>query len=55
MYEYKIETYNVTYNVYAAENAMNELAEEGWRVIAISTNQVLGSCLVVTYERKTDN
>lgn len=31
MYEYKVETYKVK----IAENEMNKLAMEGWRVIAV--------------------
>ena len=50
MYEYKIETYKVK----EAEKAMNELAKEGWRVVAVSPNEAMGFGLVVTYERKID-
>ena len=48
MYEYKVETYKVN----AAEKEMNELASDGWRVIAIPPNQAMGFGIVVTYERK---
>ena len=48
MYEYKIETYKVR----KAQVAMNKLAREGWRVIAVSPNMGIGYGIVVTYERK---
>ena len=48
MYEYKIETYKVR----DAEAAMNKLAKEGWRVIAVSPNMGMGYGVVVTYERQ---
>lgn len=48
MYEYKVETYKVK----VAENEMNKMAMEGWRVIAVSPNEAMGFGLVVTYERK---
>ncbi|MGN0513284.1 MAG: DUF4177 domain-containing protein [Lachnospiraceae bacterium] len=48
MYEYKVETYKVK----VAENEMNKLASEGWRVIAVTPNEAMGFGLVVTYERK---
>lgn len=48
MYEYKVETYKVK----EAQNAMNALASEGWRVIAVTPNQAMGFGIVVTYERK---
>lgn len=48
MYEYKVETYIVK----DAEKGMNELARDGWRVVAVSPNQAMGFGLVVTYERK---
>ena len=50
MYEYKVESYNVK----AAENEMNKLANEGWRVVAVSPNIAQGYGIVVTYERKKD-
>lgn len=50
MYEYKVETYKVK----SAQASMNELASEGWRVIAISTKEGDGCYLVVIYERKKD-
>lgn len=45
---YKVETYSVR----EAEKAMNEMAKEGWRVIAVSPNVAMGMGLVVTFERK---
>ena len=48
MYEYKVETYKVK----EAENEMNRLAGEGWRVIAVSPNVGVGYGIVVTYERQ---
>lgn len=48
MYEYKVETYKVK----GAEKAMNQLAKEGWRVIAVSPNTGVGYGVVVTYERE---
>lgn len=51
MYEYKVEVYRVK----DAENAMNVLAGEGWRVIAVLSNEALRwgakDTIVVTYER----
>lgn len=49
MYEYKVENYKVN----EAENKMNELAQQGWRVIAVSPNIAMGYGIVVTYERTT--
>ena len=51
MYEYKVETYKIK----GAEAAMNKLACEGWRVIAVSPNMGIGYGIVVTYERKIVN
>lgn len=48
MYEYKVESYKVK----EAENEMNRLANEGWRVISVSPNIAQGYGLVVTYERQ---
>lgn len=50
MYEYKVETYKVR----EAEDSMNKLASEGWRVIAVSPNMGVGYGVVVTYERKRE-
>lgn len=51
MYKYKVETYKVN----DAAEAMNALAAQGWRVIAVSPNVAFGFGIVVTYEKKTDN
>lgn len=52
MYEYKVEVYRVK----EAEAAMNALAKEGWRVIAVTSNECLSwttkDTIVVTFERK---
>lgn len=50
MYEYKVEVYMVK----KAEEAMNRLAKEGWRVIAVTHNEAMGFGIIVTYERKVD-
>ena len=50
MYEYKVETYKVN----NAEDKMNEMAYQGWRVIAVSPNQATGFGIVVTYERRRE-
>ena len=50
MYEYKVATYKVN----DAEDEMNALASQGWRVIAVSPNQAMGFGIVVTYERRKD-
>ena len=47
MYEYKVETYKVK----EAEEKMNALAKEGWRVIAVTHNEAMGFGIIVTYER----
>ena len=48
MFEYRVEIYGVR----QAEAEMNRMAEEGWRVIAVSPNLAMGHGVVVTYERK---
>lgn len=48
MYEYKVETYKIK----DAADAMNALAGQGWRVIAVSPNMAQGFGIVVTYEKK---
>ena len=48
MYEYKVEVYKVK----EAEVAMNEMAAQGWRVVAVSPNVAHGYGIVVTYERE---
>lgn len=50
MYEYKVETYRVK----EAETEMNRLAEEGWRVIAVTPNAAMGYGIVVTFERSSN-
>ncbi|MBE6564861.1 MAG: DUF4177 domain-containing protein [Ruminococcaceae bacterium] len=51
MYEYKVEVHRVK----DAEQAMNALAKEGWRVVAVTSNEALHwtvkDTIVVTYER----
>lgn len=42
MYEYKVNE---------AESEMNKLAQQGWRVIAVSPNIAMGYGIIVTYER----
>lgn len=51
MYEYKVETYKVK----EAADEMNRLANQGWRVIAVSPNMAVGYGIVVTYEREKRN
>ena len=48
MYEYKVEVFKVK----EAEEQMNALAKEGWRVIAVSPNMAMGYGIVVTFERQ---
>lgn len=48
MYEYKVETYRVN----EASGEMNEMAKQGWRVIAVSPNIAVGYGVIVTYERE---
>lgn len=48
MYEYKVEIYKVR----EAEQEMNALAEDGWRVVAVSPNMAMGYGVVVTFERE---
>ena len=51
MYEYKVEVYRVN----EAEEEMNALAREGWRVVAVTSNECIlwtaKDTIVVTYER----
>lgn len=46
---YKVETYKVN----EAESKMNILAQQDWRVIAVSPNVAMGFGIVVTYEKAT--
>ena len=48
MYEYKVEIYKVK----EAENAMNQMAKDGWRVVTVSPNMAMGYGVVVTCERE---
>ena len=48
MYEYKVEIYRVR----EAEQEMNALAKDGWRVVAVSPNMAMGYGVVVTFERE---
>lgn len=52
MYEYKVEVYRVK----DAEEEMNALAGEEWRVISVTSNEsiqwVAKDTVVVTYERE---
>ena len=47
MYEYKVEIYSVK----NAEVEMNRMANDGWRVVAVSPNVAVGHGIVVTFER----
>lgn len=49
MFEYCVKTSYVR----DAEYLMNEMAAEGWRVVAVCVNQALGFGLVITFERQT--
>ena len=48
MFEYRVETYAVR----KAEEEMNRMAVDGWRVIAVSPNHAAGYGIVVAYERQ---
>ena len=48
VFEYRVETYAVR----RAEEEMNRMAADGWRVIAVSPNHAAGYGIVVTYERQ---
>ena len=48
MFEYKIAAYFVR----NAEEEMNRMAADGWRVIAVCPNQARGFGVIVTYERQ---
>ena len=47
MVEYRVELYAVR----KAEDEMNRMAQEGWRVISVCPNQAAGFGIIVTYER----
>ena len=48
VFEYRVEIYAVR----EAEEKMNRMAADGWRVIAVSPNLALGHGIVVTFERQ---
>ena len=47
MFEYRVEIYAVR----RAEEEMNRMAADGWRVVAVCPNQAGWFGIVVTYER----
>ena len=47
MYEYKVEVCKIKY----AELKMNEMAKQGWRVIAVSPDIAAGYGVIITFER----
>ena len=51
MVEYKVETVTVS----EAEDLMNEMAEDGWVVAAVTPNIFKGYGLVITFERVIDD
>ena len=48
MFEYRVETCAVR----KAEEEMNRMASDGWRVIAVCPNHAAGFGIIVTYERE---
>ena len=48
MFEYRVEKYYFRH----AEEAMNRMASDGWRVIAVCPNQYGCAGIIVTYERQ---
>ncbi len=48
MFEYRVEVYMVK----DAERAMNLLAMDGWRVIAVTPDHAKGYGIIVTFERE---
>ena len=48
MFEYRVEIYAVR----EAEEHMNRLGADGWKVIAVTPNLAMGHGIVVTFERK---
>jgi len=53
MYEYKVEIYKVK----EAENEMNAMAKQGWRVVAVTHCPAAAwakDTVVVTFERNTE-
>ena len=47
MFEYRVEIYAVR----KAEQEMNRMAADGWRVVAVCPNHAAGYGVIVTYER----
>lgn len=50
MYEYKV----LVLTVKESEPKFNELAKEGWRLVAMVPNNAMGMGVVATMERKID-
>ena len=50
MYEYKV----VKAVVKAAEKEMNELAKQGWRVVAVSPDIARGMGVIITFEKEIE-
>lgn len=53
MYEYKVENFKFR----DAENEMNKLAKEGWRVVSVTTNTEMTwakDTIIVIFERNTN-
>ena len=48
MYMYRIEIYSMK----KAEEEMNKMSMEGWRVLSVLTNTTTGFGLIVTYEKE---
>ena len=48
MYEYAVRTSFVK----ESEKLMNEMAADGWHVVAVCVNQAMGFGLVITFERQ---
>lgn len=48
MYEYKV----LTLSVKECEKTINQLAKEGWRLVAMVPNQAMGFGVVATLERQ---
>lgn len=48
MFEYKV----IKSRINSAQHEMNELAKQGWRVVAVSPNVAMGMGLVITLERE---
>ena len=48
MYEYKV----IKSSVGSAEEELNRLAKQGWRVVAVSPNVAVGMGIIITLERE---